>query len=398
LKRFICDNVIPGCDRVFIGAGDQSVLDQVLHHVAADHGLVSPQLPFIELVMTYTTPFTPAHPRQRLRVVGPADRGHATVHPLRPLERSRSRTAGAHRTYRHECLLYAGRGGFVDAVVPFVRDAIARREPVMVAVAEPRLLALQSALGQDARRVVFADMATLGHNPALIIPAWREFIDQHKGSPISGVGEPIWATRRAEEITEAQLHEALLNVAVPSEVPLWLLCPYDTTALDGQVLAEAHRSHPVPANLDQISRSTEPGRLHVQRLFELGLPAPDEPTTSITFDADRHIHVEQILATAAVAGLPADRAVKLAAAVDEIALAAARDAGRVGIHLWHHRAAVVCDITDPGTVHDPLIGRGAGIDYRSPRDRAVRLANELCDLVQLRSGSAGTTVRIHSWL
>ena len=44
-----------------------------------------------------------------------------------------------------------------------------------------------------------------------------------------------------------------------------------------------------------------------------------------------------------------------------------------------------------------MIGRGAGIDPSSPRDRAVRLAYELCDLVQLRSGSAGTTVRIHSW-
>ena len=30
------------------------------------------------------------------------------------------------------------------------------------------------------------------------------------------------------------------------------------------------------------------------------------------------------------------------------------------------------------------------------RDRAIRLANELCDLVQVRSGPDGTTVRIHT--
>ena len=58
LKRFACGDVIPGCGGVFTGAGDQSVLDQVLAHVAADHGLGRP-LPFIELVMAHTHPFVP---------------------------------------------------------------------------------------------------------------------------------------------------------------------------------------------------------------------------------------------------------------------------------------------------------------------------------------------------
>jgi len=31
-------------------------------------------------------------------------------------------------------------------------------------------------------------------------------------------------------------------------------------------------------------------------------------------------------------------------------------------------------------------------------ERGIRLANELCDLVQVRSGAAGTAVRLHSWL
>ena len=142
---------------------------------------------------------------------------------------------------------------------------------------------------------------------------------------------------------------------------------------------------------------TQSGRVLVEQLFGIGLPAPNAPITTITFDPDRHGHVEQILSSAGLAGLPVDRAVKLAAAIDELALTAARDTGEVGIRLWHHRTAIVCEVTDPGTVDDPMIGRGAGIDPRSPRDRAVRLAYELCDLVQLRSGSAGTTVRIHSW-
>ena len=187
------------------------------------------------------------------------------------------RRTRAHETYRHECVLYAGTGGFLDAVVPFVRDGLARQEPVMVAVAEPRLRALRSALGEDAERVVFADMADLGHNPALIIPAWRDFTDRYSGTgrPVRGIGEPIWATRRPDEIVEAQLHEALLNMAVPPDVPLWLLCPYDTAALDEQVLAEAHRSHPVIVDSGDYRGSTGyGGTVHVEELFGAALPDP----------------------------------------------------------------------------------------------------------------------------
>ncbi|HEY5150936.1 MAG TPA: MEDS domain-containing protein [Mycobacterium sp.] len=141
-------------------------------------------------------------------------------------------------------MMYRGEQGFVEAVVPFIRDGLVRDEPVLVAVIETRLRVLR-ALGPDAERVLFADMTELGHNPARIIPAWREFTARHGGRPIRGVGEPIWAGRRDAEIVECQFHEALLNVAVPPETPLWLICPYDTEALDRDVIGEARRSHPV---------------------------------------------------------------------------------------------------------------------------------------------------------
>jgi MEDS: MEthanogen/methylotroph, DcmR Sensory domain/Protein of unknown function (DUF1059) len=436
LKRFACGDVIPGCGGVFTGAGDQSVLDQVLAHVAADHGLVRPPLPFIELVMAHTHPFVPTRHGHHLRVVDPdAGRRIDTNDRRRPGNQStpdgardarvvarssalstggtngpmpgnvrrlgpgRPRPGKAHETYRHECVLYAGTGGFLDALVPFVRDGLARQEPVMVAVAEPRLRALRSALGEDAERVVFADMADLGHNPALIIPAWRDFTDRYSGTgrPVRGIGEPIWATRQPEEIAEAQLHEALLNMAVPPDVPLWLLCPYDTAALDEQVLAEAHRSHPVVVDSGDYRGSTGyGGTFHVEELFGAALPDPGAPITTITFDPHRHGHIRQILRSAEEAAVPADRAVKIAAAVDEIALAADRDTGRVTVRLWPEPTALVCQVTDPGMVTDPMIGRGSAAGPSQSRDRAIRLANELCDLVQVRSGSTGTTVRVHS--
>ena len=119
----------------------------------------------------------------------------------------------------------------------------------------------------------------------------------------------------------------------------------------------------------------------------------------IAFDPDRHRHVDHLIRAAAAAGVTADRAAKLAAATDEIATAAHHDTGDVEIRLWHEDTAVLCEITDPAVIDNPMTGRSATPTTGTRtdrRDRAIRLANELCDLVQVRSGPDGTTVRIHT--
>jgi hypothetical protein len=368
--------------------------------------MTDPALPFIELVMTHTLPFSPG---RHLRVTTPdADASVPNApHPVMPdnvypLRRQDHRCGRgrAHETYRHECVFYTGTTGFLDVMVPFVQAGLARQEPVMVAVAEPRLQALRAVLGEHTEGVIFADMAELGHNPALIIPAWRDFTDRHSGigRPVRGIGEPIWATRRPAEIREAQLHEALLNVAVPPDTPLWLLCPYDTTALDDEVLAEAARSHPVLVESDNYRGSTEyGGTVHVEEIFGARLPPPSATTTVLSFDALHHRHVQQILDAAIGAGLPVDRATRLAVAMDELAGSTAQNTGHAVIRYWQEETAMIGEIADHGTVHDPMIGRGPGPGPFSPRERAIRLSHELCDLVQIRSRPTGSTIRIHVW-
>jgi hypothetical protein len=423
---------------VFTGPGDQSVLDQALEHAVVNHGLgAAAPMPFIELVLTYTKPFIPTNNRRHLRVVG-RDEGpsgitdslaagtcaavpsgldgvrhqqvvrrpgsvvdHAAQGDRRLLRRaewSPPRPSDAHDTYRHECLLYAGIGGFLDAVVPFVLNGLDRQETVLVAVAEPRLSALRSALAGAAYHVMFADMADVGRNPALIIPALRDAINRLgvDGRPVRGIGEPIWAARHRDVLVEAQLHEALLNAAVSPNVPLWLLCPYDTAALDKKVIVAATRSHPVVVESNIFRVSTRYGGAdHAGRLFCSPFREPRVAVTPIGFDSCNHGHVAEILAFAATAGLRIDRAVKLAAAVDQVAAAVDQDGLEVNIRVWSEQGALICEVKDPITVLDPMVGRGGG---PSERDRTIRLANELCDLVQVRSGRAGTAVRVRCWL
>ena len=52
-------------------------------------------------------------------------------------------------------------------------------------------------------------------------------------------------------LLECQVHESLLNLAFSHESPFWLVCPYDTTALDGAILEEARCSHSFVAESDQ---------------------------------------------------------------------------------------------------------------------------------------------------
>jgi hypothetical protein len=198
------------------------------------------------------------------------------------------------------------------------------------------------------------------------------------------------------DIVESQLHEALLNIAVAPDTPLWLLCPYDTSTLNDAVLVEAHRSHPVMVRNGNYRGSTSyGGTVHIDSLFRRPLPAPTGPITTVVFDPDRHRHINQLVRHAHAVGVPAAHAVKLAVAAHEIAAAAYHDTGDVRIRLWTDRAALLCEITDPGRIADPMIGR-TGRSTGTARDRAAGLANELCDLVQIRSTPDGTTTRLHN--
>ena len=315
---------------------------------------------------------------------------------------SSSASSKAHRGFRHEALTYRGVQGFIDAVAPFVADGRDLGQPVLVVARACRIQALQQALGDDTRGVSFVDMAVLGANPAMIIPAWREFIATKSpdGEPVRGVGEPIWLGRRSVEIDEAQFHEALLNLAITPDTPLWLLCPYDADALDEDVLAEAHRSHPAIVDSGRYRGSTSyAGAYHVGDLFSRPLPGPTGPVRNLVVSGnDGHQVADWVRRWAEGSGLTAPRSVRLATAIRGIAQASAGHSGRSEVlQMWQDGSALICQLHDGAQVHDPLIGRRPDGQENS-RGLALRAANQTCDLVQVRSGPQGTTVRVHSWL
>ena len=297
--------------------------------------------------------------------------------------------------FRHEVMLYDSAETFVDGAEPFIRGAVAAGEPIMVAIGAEKIDLLRSRLGEDADRVVFADMAELGANPARIIPAWQEFVDAHAGSgrPMRGIGEPIWADRSPTELVECQCHEALLNVAFAGATDFHLICPYDTEQLHGDVIAEAERSHPYVAG---VASGAYRGDDAVPQ-FAAPLPAPpaDAAVHDISLDSLPDLR-RRVALEAETAGLAPRRVHDLVLSMHEIATNSLRHGGGHGVlRSWREGETVICEVRDSGRIaRRPLIGRVRPA-LGQKGGWGLWLANQLCDLVQLRELPDGSVVRLH---
>ncbi len=307
----------------------------------------------------------------------------------------------AHDGFRHEAYLFHDLEEFLAETVPFVLDGVGAGQPVMVAITPKHLAGLRRALGPDADRVCLLDMHQLGSNPGRIIPAWRAFIDDYpEGTPVRGVGEPIWSGRRDAELVECQLHEALLNVAISPETPLWLRCPYDASALPAGVVEEAQHSHPMMVEGERYRGSTlYGGRAHVDDLMARALPAPDGTGETCSFSRKNLRGLRETVGRWAVAaGLEPDRCDDLTLVMHEIATNSVRHGGGAGtLRIWREPGDLVVEISDTGQLEDALAGRWRTADT-DEGGRGLWLAQQMADLVQIRRSPEGTTVRVHAWL
>jgi anti-sigma regulatory factor (Ser/Thr protein kinase) len=64
------------------------------------------------------------------------------------------------------------------------------------------------------------------------------------------------------------------------------------------------------------------------------------------------------------------------------------------LRLWREGGSLLAEVEDQGWIEEQLVGR-LRPDIRREGGRGLWLANQLCDLVQIRSGERGTVVRLH---
>jgi anti-sigma regulatory factor (Ser/Thr protein kinase) len=303
------------------------------------------------------------------------------------------------RQYRHEALLYRGLDGFREELVPFLREGIDAGEAVLVVVSEEKIRLLSDALGAGAGAVTFASMDDVGANPGRIIAAWHDFVGEHVAADraMRGVGEPIHTGRSAAEMVECHRHEALLNLAFEGTPGFWLVCPYDVAALDPAVVAEACQTHPFVSRGGRAMPSEAyMGKAAIRKPLDDPLPEPAGPSTEFPFDLDDLGYLrDRVAAHADGAGLDEQRRDDLVLACCEIATNSIRHGGGDGLlRQWVEDDTVLCEIRDSGRIHEPLVGR-IPPDPSRPGGRGVWLANQLCDLVQIRALQGRNVVRLH---
>jgi anti-sigma regulatory factor (Ser/Thr protein kinase) len=296
--------------------------------------------------------------------------------------------------FRHEALFYGGAYDFLEGTGAFIQGALDAGEPIMVALLPDRLDLLRRHLGPDAERVEFVDVAELGRNPGRIIPAWRWFVDRNRDAPsLRGICEPIWAARSEAELTECQRHESLLNDAFAGYRPWWLLCPYDVESLSPEVLDAARRSHPFVAE-QGVSRPS-PCYGTSSWIFDGELPQPAAVAGALEFDGASLRDVRVAVSAWAAGILPAGRAADLVLAAHEVATNSVLHGGGSGrVGYWQDATTAVAEVRDKGHIEGLLVGRELP-SLDDEMGRGLWLAHQLCDLVQVRSSSDGTVVRLH---
>jgi anti-sigma regulatory factor (Ser/Thr protein kinase) len=126
------------------------------------------------------------------------------------------------------------------------------------------------------------------------------------------------------------------------------------------------------------------------------LPEPRPPFETMAFSDGMLRAVRQWVADRGrAAGLDAFRIADLVLAVNELAANTIRHATGSGtLRLWCEDERLVCEVRDQGHMPDPMIG------HRLPDDapatsRGLYLVNRICDRVEVRSSTEGTSVRVH---
>ena len=296
-------------------------------------------------------------------------------------------------TFAHPALFYSDEESYIDGTVPFVVEGLASAEPVTVAVPGRNLELLKEALSGFSHLVTFIDMADTGRNPGRIIPELRAFADRHRGA-VRIISEPVWDLRTDVEYPACTLHEALVNYAFSGR-DLSILCPYDISALNHDILADAEKTHPVviDASGHRPSDHFHPARV-VVAAHSLPLATPADAASTLVgagaMAAVRTFAREQ----ATKFGLALDRVDDFALAVTELATNSVRHGGGEStVRVWTESESIVCQVNDNGHITDVLAGR-TPVHANDPGGRGLLLVNRLADLVRTQTTSSGTAIQV----
>jgi hypothetical protein len=292
-------------------------------------------------------------------------------------------------------MLYADDQALPDIAVPFLRQGLEAGEVVLAVAPEPALSRLRHVVGSDA--VAFRDAAHWYSQPTRTIAAYSSFIEENPGVRIRDLAEPTWRRGSPAEIAEWTRYESIVNQTF-ADIDAVVLCLYDRRRNDPAALDGAVCTH--PELVGESGPRANDAYLDPQTVYAAvdrqPLPPvpPDAPAMAVD-DIDLCGLRAFVGGHAKGHGISSARLHDLLVATTEVATNAIRHGlPPVTCRTWADGEDLVVDVTDgghwrpeglPGFLPpNPLIRAGFGL-------WGVRM---LCPLVQLRTGPAGTDIRL----
>jgi hypothetical protein len=313
----------------------------------------------------------------------------------------------------HEVLPYESEQDFLSGAMPFLRVGAAAGDAVLAISGQVNLELLRACLGPDAAQVRFIKAADFYHHPARTLARCLTFADELalRGRRLRLLGEPIWHGRAPLEVAEWQRIEAIVNVAF-SGTGASILCPYDLRSLPPAILDGARRTHPMAVHGGEPRANSaymDPWA-YISVFDRRPLPPPPRFAETLRVDSADLYWLRAFVAEYGRDAAVVDSAMShLLMSVTEVVTNAKRHgAPPIMLRLWTEPGGgmrdprrepaagmLVCEISDGGHWL-PVPGLGLVPPGPSAPGRfglwAVRL---LCSKVQVRTGRAGTTVRLH---
>ncbi|HYH31418.1 MAG TPA: ATP-binding protein, partial [Pseudonocardia sp.] len=306
-----------------------------------------------------------------------------------------TRSAGALRL-EHAAGFHATAAHLRQLLAPLADAAVARGEPLAVALEPVTEEALAGRLGDDVRLARLtpagepdgASAQTTAARWALELRA----LAAASGTPVTVLTEHVRRLDGADGRFWTEL-DAALNVAL-ADLPVRITCFYPELPLHLEILDGARHNHPlllVDGQLHHNPRHRAPRDV----LADHPAPAPPllgPPDVRLSFSAWRLHEVRSTVERAmAGAGYEQERVEDVVLAVNEVATnAVEHGTPDAQLSLWTGDG-LLCEIDDGGTLRDPLPGLQAP-HPSEPRGRGVWIARQLCDSLHVWADGRGTHV------
>jgi len=308
-------------------------------------------------------------------------------------------TEKEHQGFVHSALLYHSQREYLDFVVDFVIDGLARDEPVFVAVPGDMMALVHDQLcgagGVVPDRLQMADTTQVARNPSRFMAMEGSFVEEHPDRRVRIVSEVVWPGRTRNEILACVQHEALVNEAFEGR-QVTGLCLYNAGRLEDDVLADARATHPMLWRCGSLHRSDEYAPDDVLARCNQPLPVnPGAVTYMVRKSADLRLARAFAVNYADWVGLSPDGIEDLQLVATELATNSLMYTdGACRLAFWLNDEHLVCEARDSGRFDDPLVGR-LNPGPTGLASRGLFLVNAISDLVRTHTTTTGTTVQAY---